>query len=243
MPHWGGTGDYLCLQELEELDTRFDREDEDRANRRAARSIGINGSFEDWTWENWMLIEVERGLPASCYSCLMFDSTIEPYSPDIRPDPDDPRILLGFLEDRFAINHISQEIFGQVPPTNYGFPDDYLLRAETYLRLGPATNAPELLAGMANTLFEFHQPGSGYYTYSDVADIILERGGYMPTSEGMAPSDQELIALYTFSILGKTTIPEIWDMQYSRFITALDEWRMTGYQGSLVDHLNETWDP
>lgn len=189
MPHWGGIGDYACLQELEASDRHFDKDEVDRANKRAARSLGINGTFEDWTWENWMLIEAARGLPASCYTCLMRDTSTAPINPDVRPESDDPRLLLGFPFERVAIDRITEDLFGQPSANSAFYVDDYVLRAEAYFLLGATANAPELLGAMTDRIYDASQPGGWYYTYDDTVDVILDRGGYTWITGDMNPSD------------------------------------------------------
>jgi len=240
MPHWGGIGDYECLQTLEEVDPTFDRVREDRANTQAARAIGINGTFEDWTWENWMLIEDGRGLPASCYTCLMYDTTLSPPKPDVRPALDDPRILLGFPGERMATDRISQELFGENLWSDH---DDYVIRAEAYFQLGATANAPELLAEMIDRISEARRTGAPYYSYQDATDVILSRGGYTLTSGEMSPYDQQFIAVYALSVGMKTMDPIISEQYFYEFSAALDGWRLSGYRGNLRDYLHENWQP
>ena len=88
-----GFGDVACLAELEASDSGFDRDDVNRLNQAAASRLGIAGQPTDWTWENWMAIEAERGLAQTCYSCAIEDGAVrgEP-SQSIIP-PNDPRLL------------------------------------------------------------------------------------------------------------------------------------------------------
>lgn len=243
MPHWGGIGDYACLEQLEEFDSIFDREDEDRANQRAARSLGIRGSFEDWTWENWMLIEVERGFHASCYTCLMTNTSESPLNLDVRPAIDDPRILTGFIGQRVAVDSISTELFGWIPPSSSIHVDDYILRAESYFQLGATANAPELLEGMIDFVYSASQPGQGIYTYQDCVKIIFERGGYARVNGNMSPSDQQFVAFYALyvSTIGMPTTMS--DPLIEKFLSVLDGWRLSGSQGSLRAYLEENWQP
>jgi hypothetical protein len=240
MPHWGGIGDYECLQTLEQVDPTFDRAQEDQANTQVARAIGVNGTFEDWTWENWMLIEDGRGLPMSCYTCLMYDTTSSPLNPDVRPAIDDPRILLGFPGERTATDRISQELLGENLLSDQ---DDYEIRAEAYFQLGASANAPELLAGMIDRISEARRPGAPYYTYQDATDVILSRGGYTVTSETMSPDDQVFSAYYAFFVGIKYVDPLVSDSYINNFTAVLDGWRLSGFRGSLRDYLQENWQP
>jgi hypothetical protein len=56
---------------LENAYPRFDNGDEDRANERAARHLGIDGPSDVWTWENRLSIGCERG-PSSISLCTHF---------------------------------------------------------------------------------------------------------------------------------------------------------------------------
>lgn len=243
MPHWGGIGDYACLQDLEASDRRFDRNDEDRANARAARTLGINGTFEDWTWETWMLIEAERGLPTSYYTCFFLDTSTAPINPDVRPESDDPRLQLGFYGERVAIDRITEDLFGQPSYSSEFYGDDYVLRAEAYFQLGPTANARELLEAMTDRVYEVNQPGGGVYSYDQAVDIILEQGGYTWVTGDMHPSDQVFVATYAFSV-GIQSMPAVFsEPQWTSFVAVVDDWRLTGYRGSLRDYLRDHWNP
>ncbi|MDQ3523852.1 MAG: hypothetical protein M3451_02225 [Chloroflexota bacterium] len=153
MPHYGGLGDYECMHILEQDFPQFDRAQEDRANQQAADALGINGPMNLWTWENWMLIEAERGLVPSCYTCLMLDTTSTPHRMNVYPDPDDYRILTGFIGQTTSLTAISSSIGFDIPMgldgilDFYGY-DDYVLRAVAYLYGGPTLNAQELYEEM-----------------------------------------------------------------------------------------------
>jgi hypothetical protein len=243
MSHWGGTGDYVCLQELEAVDRRFGREDEDRANERVARSLGINGTFQDWTWENWMLIEAERGLPSSCYTCLMFNTSESPYNPDVLPERDDPRLFIGFPFTRVAIDQITQELFGQASPSSAFYSDDYMFRAEAYFQLGTTANAPEILAEMTDKLYAASQPGVEYYSYQNAIDVILERGGYTWVTGDMSPDDQIFVAVYALWVGIKFVDPLIRESYINNFMAVVSDWQFTGYRGSFREYLDENWNP
>ena len=243
MGHWGGIGDYECVEALEDLDPDFNRRREDRANKRAATSLGIKGEFEDWTWENWMMIEEHRGFPASCYTCLMLDGSTEPSNPNTRPSIDDPRVQLGFVGERLTIDRIRQEEFGEIYSSTSFYEEDYLLRAAAYLRLGPSANAQELLSEMSALIYEAGQPGGSFYSYADVADAILKSGGYTATTSNMAPSDQQFVALAAFFVGMLAMTPPTAAHLTANFEAALDGWRLTGYRESLRDYLRDNWTP
>lgn len=243
MPHWGGTGDYVCLQDLEASDRRFDKDDEDRANKRAARTLGINGTFEDWTWENWMLIEAERELPSSCYTCLILDTSTAPLNRDVQPETDDPRLLLGFWGERVAIDRITEDLFGQPSYDADFYGDDYILRAEGYFLLGATANAPELLEAMTDRVNEVNQPRGSLYSYEQTVDVILSQGGYMWVTGDMSPFDQQFVAVYAFSVCMQYMPSVIGEPLLINFMALIDDWRLTGYRGSLRDYLNDNWNP
>jgi hypothetical protein len=242
MPHWGGIGDYLCLQELEESDPSFNRSREDRANRRAARALAINGDFEDWTWENWIWIEIERGMEPQCYTCLMLDTSASPYNPEIRPEPGDPRLAVGFLGDTFAIRAILEQLFESAPRVSNVFPDDYALRARAYLSLGPTANAPELFDAMTNILEETFQPGGGYYTVGQIHEVLTTSGGYIPTDASMHPSDQVVVAYETLVLVYSSMMSWSQEQLDIQFWEAVDGWRYAGHPGRLADFLDESWE-
>jgi hypothetical protein len=182
MPHWGGLGDFSCLEELNEANPDFDRSKEDRANRRAARTLGIDGGFSDWTWENWMMIEIQRGFTPQCYSCLMADTAGQPLRIDLDPDPSDPRIRVGLLDRDGAVLALMDEVTGS-PRTLNSLPEDYLLRASAYLDGGWNMNAHQLLDAMRNRVESDTSPGRSYYAIGDVYNIIVTQGEYVPVGE------------------------------------------------------------
>ncbi len=91
-----GVGDIACLDDLEALDSNFDRAAEDTANLAAAARLKLTGSPETWTWENWMAIEAERRLvPTTCYACAITAASNRPPPTRAPVQSNDPRLLLG----------------------------------------------------------------------------------------------------------------------------------------------------
>jgi hypothetical protein len=177
-----GVGDHACVEDLEAMDPSFDRAYEDEQNLRAARRLGIAGGPEDWTWENWLKIEAERGLPVTCYVCAMLDSGARqaPRQHNVRQD--DPRLLLGTIgSSSLAYMIAADRGLSQVEQL-----DNYELRAMAHMvarNLYP--NAPELLA-LAYEIMA--TPGGTYY---DFRCVFMERGSYSPLPRTTHPADQE----------------------------------------------------
>jgi hypothetical protein len=242
MPHRGGMGDYTCLQELEEFNPEFRKSREDRANKGAARDLGIRGDFADLTWENWMMIEGQRGMIPQCYTCLMLDTTAYPINSEAKLSRDDPRLLSGFVGTRQAINRMVVDITGQPAPRDWVFVDDYTLRSLAYIQLGYSANASQLLEVMEEVVENLYKPGGGFYTLTDIHSVLTRQGGYTYTSWGATVEDQTFVALYTFSVLQGTTSPMMFDNWSSGFIRAIEGWQASGYMGSLADWLLDNWE-
>jgi hypothetical protein len=162
MPHWKGQGDYDCLETLERQDPSFDRAHEDQQNQRAAEQLGIAGSMEVWTWENWMQIEAVGGMAPHCSTCLMLDTTAQPLNPGRDSDDGDIRILTGLIGQTNAIITISDRLgLGTGPTIDYFLSDDYVLRALAYME-APTLNAQELYTSMEDWVNAYAAPSDGY---------------------------------------------------------------------------------
>lgn len=232
MPLWNGQGDYECLETLEQNDPEFDRAEEDQANQLAADELGINGSMNLWTWENWMLIEVERGLPPSCYTCLMIDTDVEPIRLDIEPEADDYRIRIGIIGQSEAIRTISNELGINDPDdvqtiADFFQEDDYLLRVTAYVMGSPTQNAQELYEEMQRWVQGVASPNgiSGVIDPNMVLQtVIWERGGYTPVPESATTDDQFASMSYGFAFAGVFFPETEWDVIQSELEASIDGW-------------------
>ncbi len=242
MPQNGGVGDYACLQDLEDARPRFSQAKEDRANRRAGKELGTDGSIEDWTWETWLQIEVERGLVPQCYACLIFDTDARPLPSRHQPDIRDPRLLVGLLGSTEARDRIYLDVTGRLPWSSNAYWDDYVLRAQGFFSTGSATNAPQLLDAMYNLVEESNTPGGSYYTFGDAFQIMTGAGGYVPTSELLHPEDQVFILYFTMEAGLASSDPNIANSIRSRFNQILDDWTFDGQSMSLSDYIRKFWE-
>lgn len=244
MAHWGGQGDYECLELLEEADPGFSKSREDRRNERAANDLGIGGSMEVWTWENWMLIESERGMTPSCYTCLMFDSEEAPLNPEFHSDSGDIRVMTGLPGHTVAIDSILVDLYGHSSVANvhsYFKQDDYVLRALAYMQ-DWTMNATELYGEMTAWI-EIAGGGSTGYAPIDYEAVlqtaVWDLGGYVRVSADTAVLDQEV--LMWFSILA-STIPLMDDMELvviDAFSSSLTGWNDEGNRGTLRSYMQD----
>ncbi len=224
-----GIGDHACLQDLEASSSSFDRADEDAANVEAAGRIGLNGGPEDWTWENWMAIEGERGLPPTCYSCAFAGAAARSEPMGTSVDPDDPRLVLGTFGTTVAVNRYVTEYHN--PSLTNLIPYDHVLRAMAYLVApsGRHLNAPELVS-MADALVESLR--NTYYDPDQFWDRIVEQGGYVPTPETAAPEDQVfMIIIGAAAMCGWMPHDACFSFQQS-LDRQIQAWKESQYTGS-----------
>ncbi|CAN5259734.1 hypothetical protein BH24CHL2_BH24CHL2_6340 [soil metagenome] len=236
MPHYGGLGDYECMHILEQDFPQFDRAQEDRANQQAADALGINGPMNLWTWENWMLIEAERGLLPSCYTCLMFDTMSTPHRMNVYPDPDDYRILTGFIGQTTGIHAITNSLGASSPgevrlTSEYYAGDDYVLRATAYVMGGPTQNAQELYEEMQRWVQHLFLPSDGISNIlpSEILRIaIWEQGGYSWVPDNATVDDQVTMMLYAFAVAGTLFGPFVLDSVWFDFDESITSWFAEG---------------
>lgn len=196
-----GVGDAECLDELEERYSRFDKQDEDRANKRVARSLGIAGSPEDWTWENWLAIEGERGISHPCYSCNLLNPRSRRGASHADVDRADPRLTSGTIGETVLVDMARREYGG----VSYGDPvDDYQYRALVSIVYGDSfLNASQLINAYAlygrEWLAEMYRPGGKYLLPSGLWNRVLDWGGYFPVPDSASPEDQEFIVRLAFA--------------------------------------------
>jgi len=196
-----GPAEFACLSDLIAADPGFDQAAVDAANLAAAKSIGLAGSPVDWTWENWMAIEAERGLLPTCYSCLFQDLDPPPSRESAAWDAADPRLQMGgygtsealsqaatraglglnsaaFFEDMFDPN--DQDTLGA----------DHVLRAFVGLGWSGHHTAPEML-DLYDALFtQYAESDSIFFDPGQMWETILDQGGYAPTPPTAHLDDQ-----------------------------------------------------
>ena len=190
-----GPGEVACLDDLIATDPSFEKIAEDAANRAAARAIELAGLPADWTWENWMAIEAERGLPLTCYSCLFRDDDPQPVLPRAASEPSDPRLLMGGYGTTDAISQSAALADMGPMATNFireQFRADHMLRAFVGLTW-PGHHTAEEMIGAYDTLFEgIAGPGNALIGFEaqQMWETILIQGGYAPTPSTAHIDDQ-----------------------------------------------------
>lgn len=239
MPHWNGLGDYECLHILEQEFPQLDRAREDRANQQAADALGVNGPMNLWTWENWMLIEAERGMVPSCYTCLMLDTSTMPLRANVYPDPDDYRILTGLFGQTTSLTAIASAIGHNSPMGTdqilrfYDY-DDYVLRAVAYLMGEPTLNARELytqMQGWADAPFRDAGPVGDIFSIDPrkvLSMALWERGGYTVVPDNAAPSDQTTMMAFPIAISAKYWPSSSAESMWALFDETVRRWLASG---------------
>jgi hypothetical protein len=196
-----GPGEVACLADLIASNPAFDRAAEDAANLAAAGTIGLAGSPSDWTWENWMAIEAERGLPATCYSCLFRDLGPSPQRQSAAWDLADPRLRMGGYGTSEAITQAAaaaglgpnasaffQEKFDPIDDDNLG--PDHVLRAVVGLTWPGHHKAAEMTDAYDQLSALLAAPGTAFFDPALMWDTVLAQGGYAPTPPTARVEDQ-----------------------------------------------------
>lgn len=185
-----GVGDFACVEDLEDEDPSFSRRAEDRENQQAARSLGISGAADVWTWENWMEIELERGLmPTTCYSCDFQNAAQRTPPTDTDVTWNDPRLACG----AFGSTSLMDSFRNRPGYWALGTMDDYQLRAVVTLAYSDShVNANQLLDGYDQVLDGLvnGKGGAGMIDVSSLWDTMLSQGGYFPVASNANPNDQ-----------------------------------------------------
>ena len=177
-----GIGDFQCLEVLERDNPKFDRAAQDRANRAAATQLGIAGTPVDWTWENWMEIEIERGLQPHCYACLIVDSTTfgQPYGASVPAN--DPRLIVGLRSGTALESYILNQLGDRSGAASQD--GIYWRTAAAFRWLGIDQNAPQTLESLTFLIGEWsgHDvDGDGQWSTLNMGKAFKEfaiRGGY-----------------------------------------------------------------
>ena len=228
-----GLGDHACLEDLEEDHPGFSRAAEDRANQRAAERLGIDGTFEDWTWENWLGIEAERGLYPVGYWYIMTSEADARRAPRVDFDPDDPRVLLGDLESRTLIARLYEETGNNLGPDWYDA-DLRILGALTARREYP--NAPQILAG-AEAVFEGMFQSGVYLDTGWYWDKAVRQGGWFPMHPNAVPEDQSFGIFGVLFALRFFYGADSWQMIQARLQGTVNEWMRSGAEEPLAEWL------
>jgi hypothetical protein len=219
-----GVGDHACLEDLVAADPTFDREAMDSYHLITAGYIGLAGGPTDWTWENWMAIEAQLGLPATCYSCAIANAPYrdEPVGTGISPN--DPRLLIGSFGTTIALDRL-------LPPFQPGstalrstLPYDHYLRAAA----GPGNPGEHLNAAEVWAQYEAAIAAIAADKWFDpqmMYQSILTQGGYVPVPPAAHPQDQVFVARMVIEVMARTTMdPVAGNAFVARFDYSADAW-------------------
>ncbi len=183
-----GPGEVACLEELSADDPGFDKDAEDAANITAARAIGLNGFPVNWTWENWMAVEGQRGLPPTCYSCLIFGESLD--HKVAAYDPSDPRLWFG----GFGTTNVVGVWDPSLSATQFNF--DHRLRGFIGVSWPGNHAAPEVADLYDELAVQLGAPGMTFFDPQSLWIALLDQGGYVPTPATASLGDQ----LYTVGV-------------------------------------------
>ena len=206
-----GIGDHECLEDLEEDFPRLSQRTQDRENQQAARSLGIGGSANLWTWENWLAIEGARGLVSTCYVCALFydGNRTQPQNTDV--ERDDPRLVSGTFGDTWLMTYARDQAGAPswLPPV-----DDYAFRALVTLIYGePYLNAEQLMEAYElygeQWITESMKPGGSSIDTDWLWHRMLDRGGYFAMPKAASIDDQVFaVTLGFYGIWAVGTFPD-----------------------------------
>jgi hypothetical protein len=239
-----GPGESACLDDLEDADRDFSKSEEDRANRSAARRLGISGQSDEWTWESWMSIEADRGLSANCHACLYVEGVTPPRRSRSDVERDDPRLQLGYYQGTTVANSFIDSHDLAPNLTSQLGNDDQLRAGVSLLFPGQYLSAPKLL----DQEFEFLRLITGLdgppYSYVDPVGMystLIEQGGYVQPIDGLHPNDQLYLILGGMAFLRTyTNPPESMDQAAQRAIEECSAWqRDAGFNGGFGKWLRQ----
>lgn len=219
-----GEGETACLDYLEDLDPSFDIDNEDLANLSAARSLGVWGDSDDWPWEVWMAVEVERNLPLTCYSCLLLDPPFPPQMPTFGADP---RIMMGGFGQSWIATRVCTDL--NVTYAIPNVPADYEVRAIIGLaNPGMFIPASEAIPLYEETISSYFEPGQ-FIDPTPLMRTLADQGGYVPVSEDLLPPDQVfVVAMGIFAM--RTLLVEF---AYNALLGNFDA-MVTGWESELM---------
>lgn len=220
-----GVGDHACLANLEAVDPSFDRTLEDAQNLAAASRIGLAGGPEDWTWENWMAIEAERGLSPTCYSCALLGGPNRP-NPLSGPFPaDDPRLLIGDYATTGVAGRLLVERGAAPGALSTVLPFDADLRSLVGMEYPHQhLNAGQMLAGYGGLVNAFAM--QGYYPNTALLlQNLIAQGGYRPTSPTALPNDQIMVISVGVQTLSRFLNPAAGQGLLQQLNTSITTWR------------------
>lgn len=218
-----GAGEAACLHDLVAQHPDFDQAREDAANLAAARQLGLAGSPTDWTWENWMAIEGERGLPMSCYACILLGQEPPPAA-RMSVDPNDPRLLLGGYHTQTALLRATANLgYGSSAwLIDYVFHSDDVFRAMVGALSPGSHDAPEMLQLEQALIDSLGGPGPAvFFDNRALWATIVDQGGYAPTPANARLEDQTYLVEEGAAAVG------IWmsDRVRTGFFNAVDMWK------------------
>jgi hypothetical protein len=225
-----GVGDFQCLEVLQQENPTFNRYVEDGENVAAASRLGIHGTFRDWTWENWMEIEVERGQQPHCYSCLLLDPSAYPMSYGATVSPDDPRLIIGMTTGNALESYILEEFGSRSTSTTK---EGIVWRvAAAFMWVDFPANAPETLEAVRFLVGEWsgHDvDGDGHFSgldYGMAFETFSSRGGYVPMTGKETYADQYFQAFTVAYLMTSNGMPGMFgtaqDIAYADAFTACE---------------------
>ncbi len=237
-----GIGDHACLQNLEAAYPTFDRAREDAVNVAAARRLGLNGQPQDWTWENWMAVEAERGLSPTCYSCAIAVAPNRPEPSGTSVRPDDPRLRIGDMWGNTAMFILASE--HNFPPSvvNTTLPYDRNLRAIIgMLNPGRYLNAADMAT--AYSLAGDQLAAQGLFINSNVVlNNLIAQGGYAPTPGTAQPDDQVFMIMVGAEAAIRFLAPMLQEAYLQMFTGYAMQWRadlLDGHAPSFAEWLQQ----
>lgn len=223
-----GIGDFACVEDLVAADPAFDPVVQDGENQAAAQLLGLDGEPVDWTWENWMAIEAERGLWPTCYSCAIGDAAdrAEPVNPLVAPD--DPRLLLGGYRTTYALSRLGEIHNVALPdPNGFGIQFDHHLRALVGMANPGHWNARQVLMGYDGVVdFLF---SSQYINMEFVWGNLIAQGGYAPTPSTAMDDDQIAMIAWGGEALFPFMSSDARDVTARNVEAGIQGWRLARY--------------
>lgn len=202
-----------------------------------AWALGISGDANVWSWENWLLIEDERGLPPTWYSGTFDEAPNRAKPRDTDVSSNDPRLVCGELgSSNFASEWRNEHNY------NGGLiMQDYELRSLAVLSTQDGyINSEEIIENQSTILDEIYTSTGGYYIDPrGVSDELISRGGEFEVPNGLLGEDQ--IFIFYLDVLGMESFSGQDDMEivYSLIEGAHNDWKQSGMTVSWKEYLQE----